>query len=432
MSRRVVLGLATGAAVLVGLLTGAGKATVLELLAPADMSGNPNDLVAVNTPASEISAALPLAVRRITPWPTWGLTPERTRYAGIRLEPPFKVAWTVHAGAMIELPPALGYGRLYFGTHAGRFIASSTRTGAIVWSRKLRHCIAAAPELADGIAYVSVMGPAPCRPHQEGDRGGLIALNANTGRSLWMFHTGVVESSPLLAAGLLYVASYTSRSSSSIIAIDARTHRVRWSFRAHSKIAGSLALHAGVVYVGSYGSRVYALDALTGKPRWITTVDPGVLADFGSSGFYATPAIAYGHVYIGGLDGREIALDADTGKVSWARQIGGRIYSSNAVYRRIVYVGSLEGHALRALDAATGDTRWTFKANGPIIGSPTILGSLVYFSTLAHTTYALNALTGGEVWTFPDGAYSPVVADPHRLYLVGLGRIYGLFPAPLA
>jgi outer membrane protein assembly factor BamB len=204
---------------------------------------------------------------------------------------------------------------------------------------------------------------------------------------------------------------------------------VRWSFRAHSKIAGSLALFDGVVYVGSYGSRVYALDAITGEPHWITTVEPGLLAEFGSSGFYATPAIAYGHVYLGDLDGREIALDAGTGKVLWARRIGGRIYSSNAVYRRTVYVGSLEGHALRALDAATGDTRWTFsKADGPIIGSPTVLGGLVYFSTLARTTYALDALTGRVVWTFPDGEYSPVVADLHRLYLVGLGRVYGLSP----
>jgi hypothetical protein len=30
------------------------------------------------------------------------------------------------------------------------------------------------------------------------------------------------------------------------------------------------------------------------------------------------------------------------------------------------------------------------------------------------------------VWTFPDGKYSPVVADANRLYLVGNAKIYGL------
>jgi outer membrane protein assembly factor BamB len=212
-------------------------------------------------------------------------------------------------------------------------------------------------------------------------------------------------------------------------AIDVRTHRVRWSFRVHSKIPGSLALFEGVVYVGSYGARVYALDAITGDPLWVARVDSGLFAALSTVGFYATPAIAYGRVYLGGFDGREYALDARSGKVLWARRLGGRIYSSAAVYRRTVYVGSFDEHIFYALDAATGVTRWTFRhTDGPIIGSPTVLGGLVYFSTLAHTTYALDAQTGRLVWTFPDGEYSPVVADAHRLYLVGLGRIYGLEP----
>ena len=49
--------------------------------------------------------------------------------------------------------------------------------------------------------------------------------------------------------------------------------------------------------------------------------------------------------------------------------------------------------------------RWRFHANGPISGSPTIIGRVVYFATLAGRTYALNAVTGRQVWTFPDGKY---------------------------
>ena len=50
----------------------------------------------------------------------------------------------------------------------------------------------------------------------------------------------------------------------------------------------------------------------------------------------------------------------------------------------------------------------------------------VYFATLRQQTYALDALTGKLLWTFPDGKYSPVVADSKRVYLVGYARIYGL------
>jgi hypothetical protein len=90
-----------------------------------------------------------------------------------------------------------------------------------------------------------------------------------------------------------------------------------------------------------------------------------------------------------------------------------------------VYVGSYSQQFF-CMDAATGNILWKFKANGPISGSPTVIAGRVYFATLKGTTYALDARTGGQLWTYPDGKYSPVVADADRLYLTGNARIYGL------
>jgi outer membrane protein assembly factor BamB len=50
----------------------------------------------------------------------------------------------------------------------------------------------------------------------------------------------------------------------------------------------------------------------------------------------------------------------------------------------------------------------------------------VYFATLSRRTYALDAKTGSLVWTFPDGKYSPVVADGKHVYLIGYAKIYAL------
>jgi hypothetical protein len=55
-----------------------------------------------------------------------------------------------------------------------------------------------------------------------------------------------------------------------------------------------------------------------------------------------------------------------------------------------------------------------------------VIAGRVYFATLKGTTYALDATSGARLWTFPDGKYSPVVADASRLYLVGYTRVYGL------
>jgi hypothetical protein len=41
-------------------------------------------------------------------------------------------------------------------------------------------------------------------------------------------------------------------------------------------------------------------------------------------------------------------------------------------------------------------------------------------------TYALDARTGKRLWSYPDGQYTPVVADIDRLYLVGHARLYGM------
>jgi glucose dehydrogenase len=93
-----------------------------------------------------------------------------------------------------------------------------------------------------------------------------------------------------------------------------------------------------------------------------------------------------------------------------------------------VYAGSYSKRFF-CFDAATGKILWQYKANGQISGSPTVIAGRVYFATLEGRTYALDARSGGLLWTFPDGKYSPVVADSKRLYLTGYARIYGLVPS---
>ena len=77
-----------------------------------------------------------------------------------------------------------------------------------------------------------------------------------------------------------------------------------------------------------------------------------------------------------------------------------------------------------AFDAATGAVRWHFRANGQISGSASVVHGIVYFSTFGRRTYGLDARTGRLLWTFPDGEYTPVVADHEHLYLVGYRRVF--------
>jgi outer membrane protein assembly factor BamB len=53
-----------------------------------------------------------------------------------------------------------------------------------------------------------------------------------------------------------------------------------------------------------------------------------------------------------------------------------------------------------------------------------VVDGIVYFSTLQRRTYGLDARTGRAVWMYPDGEYTPVVADSQRLYVVGYRRVF--------
>jgi outer membrane protein assembly factor BamB len=112
------------------------------------------------------------------------------------------------------------------------------------------------------------------------------------------------------------------------------------------------------------------------------------------------------------------------------RTLGDFVYSSAAISRQTVFVGSYD-HKLHALDAVTGNERWSFDAGERISGSPSVIGRLVYVSTLARggrkgTTFALDVATGDRVWSFPDGRYSPAVGVEGLLILTGRQILYGL------
>ncbi len=354
------------------------------------------------------------------PWPTYGYDDRRTRYAsGIALRPPFRRLWIFHAQSLLEFPPAVAYRRLYFASNSGVFYAISAKTGKRAWKVAMGRCVAASPAVVRGRVFMTFLNRPPCNSSTASD-GLLVSFHAGTGRIDWRRTIGPSESSPLVANGLVYVGDWRGN----VYAFGASDGRPVWSFHTGGKVKGGVALDEGRLYVGSYDGHVYALDARTGKLLWRASAQGTLL---GGATFYATPALAYGRVYIGATDGKVYSFGAGSGKLRWSHGTGGYVYASAAVWKGLVLVGSYSGW-FYALDAATGDERWRFRANGQISGSATVVNGVVYFATLQRRTYALNARTGAEVWSFPDGKYSPVVADTHRLYLVGYGAVYGLVP----
>ena len=132
----------------------------------------------------------------------------------------------------------------------------------------------------------------------------------------------------------------------------------------------------GVLYGTTAWSRVFAIDARTGKTKW--EWDPGIVkggANAGGPSLCCGPvnrgvALYQDKVYAGLLDGRLVALDAATGRVVWAVQSTpvGRDFSITGAPRVVkgkVIIGTAGAEFgvrgfVSAYDANTGQQAWRF------------------------------------------------------------------------
>lgn len=411
MKRRLL----AGAAVVLLALVGAGVAYYLHIEhASRNIKGS--STVEFSTVATPPPAPKEPGVA----WPTYGYDAERLRYLnGSTLAPPFRRAWTFHARNLVEFPPTVAYGRLFLANNEGVLFAVGASNGRKAWDYVSHRCVAASPAVDRHVVFEAFMNAPPCnRPPSSNLTGEVVAFAVGTGSVIWRHVIGPSESSPVVVGATVFVGDWNGR----VWALRRRTGKVRWVTKLRGQVKGGVAISGDRLYVGDYSGHVYALSATSGKILWQASSQPRL----GNTGtFYATPAVAYGRVYVGATDGKMYSYGATSGKLRWSHGTGGYVYSSAAVWRDRVFVGSYS-HTFFCFDAATGAVRWQFKANGPISGSPTVIAGRVYFATLNGRTYGLDARTGSLDWTFPDGKYSPVVADSARIYLVGYAKVYGL------
>ena len=401
-------------------LIGAGLAVVLVAAVAAgavfvlgrhdgNVEGNTTGFVATETsPAVAVASGT---------WPEYGFDQRRTRAnEALTLQPPFTERWRYDAKSLLEFPPVVGAGRAIVGTNDGRALAVELTTGTELWSTQLAGQMAASPALTGDVALFSTT------------RGRLVALRAGDGGRLWSTPVGSsTESSPLVIGDSAYVGTLDG----TVLRVETATGTIRWRAKAAGAVKASLAASGDTVIVGDYAGRITAFAQRDGSVRWQAASPAPRFRDAGR--FYGGPAVAYGRVYIGNINNRVVALQADTGKRAWVRTLGDYVYSSAAISKQTVFVGSYDHH-LHALDAVTGKPRWSFDAGERISGSASVLGSLVYVSTLARggrkgTTFAIDVTSGKEVWSFPDGRYSPAVGVDGLLLLTGRQVLYGLTPS---
>jgi outer membrane protein assembly factor BamB len=204
-----------------------------------------------------------------------------------------------------------------------------------------------------------------------------------------------------------------------------------WSFTTGGWVTGTPVVADGVVYIGSWDGKMYALRELDGSLIWsfnagTLTVDACIPNTYGID---STAALAGGKLYFGTGQAQLIAVNAADGQLIWRSQLADplqafHIFGSPTVFDGKIYIG-LASHCVNpcitgrlvCVDANDGRVLWNYATapdgslGGAIWSSVAVDAGrrMVYVGTgnfcsgtdtHSSSVIALNADTGSLVWEF--------------------------------
>jgi MYXO-CTERM domain-containing protein len=225
----------------------------------------------------------------------------------------------------------------------------------------------------------------------------------------WTAHVGgfVLGGSPVLDRGRLFVpvADFGTEAHGGLVALDAATGATLWEARIGSVVSAP-AIDEGLVIVAAVDGVLRAYHAESGQLAWSYDLGAGLPPQ--SRGLYASPMVADGVVYAGQMY-HFAALDALTGAPLWethpsdAQFVDLTQSTPAADDDRVVGVFGRGADGVRAWDSTDGAPLWT-DADELVRGMtapPTLDGPVGYFASSAGTLFSAD-LTSGEVgWRDP-------------------------------
>lgn len=194
---------------------------------------------------------------------------------------------------------------------------------------------------------------------------------------------------------------------------------ILWKIKLKDGIEGTPAIVDGVVYVGCFDEKLYALELATGKEKWSYKAGPS-----------KTPVSVHkGRVYLGNLDGMFHCVDAATGNKVWTYEAGAEITSGANFYNDTVLFGSQDEN-LYCL-SLEGKERWKFRVpGGPVMGTPAITGSHTFAAGCDSKLHVIDVTNGKEVGMPLDlegQVGASVAVDGDRLYVGTMSRqVFGI------
>ena len=170
------------------------------------------------------------------------------------------------------------------------------------------------------------------------------------------------------------------------------------------------AVYGGVVFIASYDGKIHAISLSDGDLIDSVTLDSALIGGIFISEdklfLVSEVGILYGYRILASVETKNVTLEPLWKPIL----IADGVWSTPVVHGEHIYVTSLD-HYIYAIDAISGEEIWSFATQGAIVSSPILYQGNLMFGSFDGNFYSLNPDTGKENWVFR-GSNNWYWADP--------------------
>jgi outer membrane protein assembly factor BamB len=249
------------------------------------------------------------------------------------------------------------------------------------------------------------------------------AIDLETEREIWRYPAEADRNTTFYAPpavsedGVVILGGYDQR----VYALTTGSSRPEaiWIFeQATDRIIGGPAISGDTVLVPSADHRLYALDLNNGQPVWAQPFES-------DHALWSAPLIDGEIIFLTSLDHSVYALELDSGKLLWENDLGSAISDTPSLSNGLLLCGTFEG-LLYALEKETGREVWRFEAGAAIWGNPIVDDGVVYVADVDGHAYALDLERGTELWSqvlSSSASTSPITNDSKVFFVSEKGAV---------
>ena len=192
-----------------------------------------------------------------------------------------------------------------------------------------------------------------------------------------------------------------------------------WSLQENSDMGSGMFLHDDMLIYTNTAGEIKAVHADDGTTGWVYQTGGKI---------YSTPAVCKGIVWCASTDSYLYGLDVLTGKEKFRLKNDKAVVSSPACTADKVMVAGGDGHC-RVWDTTTGKLVWDFDSvKNFVVTRPLVKNGVLFFGSWGNEFYALDTKTGKSRWIWNNGHANRMFSPAQVVPVATHGRIYLVSP----